>query len=170
VAHPLVELAKSAVSSYVKEKNIIKAPDVLAEEMKGRAGTFVSIHSFNGDLRGCIGTFAPTRNNIAEEVIYNAISAATQDPRFPPVGPDELSGLDISVDVLSQPEPVSGLAELNAKEYGVIVKAGNKRGLLLPDLEGVASPEQQVSICRRKGGIGEKEPVELFRFRVKRYH
>jgi len=170
MAHPAVELAKRAVERYVKEKKIIKAPEVLDGALKGRAGAFVSIHSLNGDLRGCIGTFAPTRNNIAEEIIYNAIAAATQDPRFPAIEADEIPGLDISVDILSPPEPAQSVKDLNAKEYGVIVKSGNKRGLLLPDLEGVDSPEQQIAVCRRKAGIGDKEPVELFRFRVMRFH
>ncbi|MCX5749958.1 MAG: AmmeMemoRadiSam system protein A [Candidatus Saganbacteria bacterium] len=168
--HPLVVLAKNAIASYVKEKKIIDVPDTLIPEMKGRAGTFVSVHTLNGALRGCIGTFAPTRENIAREIIYNAISAATQDPRFPPIEADELDGLDISVDVLSEAVPVGSIKELDAKKYGVIVKAGNRKGLLLPDLDGVDTPEHQISICRRKGGIGEREPAELFKFTVKRYH
>jgi AmmeMemoRadiSam system protein A len=136
--------------------------------MKGRAGVFVSIKE-KGELRGCIGTFAPTRKNIAEEIIANAIAAGTEDPRFPPIEAWELKDLEISVDVLSQPEKVNSPSELDAKKYGVIINAGGVRGLLLPDLEGVNTPEEQISICRRKAGIGENEPVELFRFGVKRY-
>lgn len=170
MAHPIVELAKRAINVYIKERRLIDIPQSLIPEMKGRAGTFVSIHALNGELRGCIGTFAPMRENIAAEVIYNAIAAASQDPRFPPIEADELDGLDISVDVLSPPEQVASISELDAKKYGVIVKAGNRKGLLLPDLEGVDSVQQQISICRRKGGISEKEAVELSRFTVVRYH
>jgi AMMECR1 domain-containing protein len=107
---------------------------------------------------------------VAEEVIRNAISAATRDPRFAPVQPNELVELDISVDVLSPPEAIQSLDQLDPKRYGVIVQSGSRRGLLLPDLEGVDSAEQQVGIARRKALIDPREPVHLYRFEVKRYH
>jgi len=113
--------------------------------------------------------FLPTTENVATEIIRNAIAAATEDPRFPPLGPQELEELDISVDVLSQPEPVEGLEELDPKKYGVIVESGWKRGLLLPDLEGVDTVEQQLSIAMAKAGITPDEPVKIYRFRVERY-
>jgi AmmeMemoRadiSam system protein A len=166
--HPLVKLAKQAVETYVTEGKIIKSGK-LTPEMKERAGTFVSIHLRSGDLRGCIGTFEPQMPNVAEEIIINAISSATTDPRFRPITPDELVDLEYSVDVLSHPEPVADKSELDAKKYGVIVESGWRRGLLLPDLEGVASVEHQIDICRQKGGISSREPVKLYRFEVKRY-
>lgn len=163
-----VKLARSAIETYVREKRIIKPPDPLPDKMQKRAGVFVSLKK-DGTLRGCIGTFAPTTSNLAEEIIHNALESSTRDPRFPPVAPRELKGLEISVDVLTQPEPVKSAKELNAKKYGVIVKSGARRGLLLPDLPGVNFPEKQIEVCRIKGGIGQTEPVELFRFEVKRY-
>lgn len=169
MAHPLVNLAREAIGTYLKDKKILDMPSELTEEMKQRAGVFVSLHR-QGALRGCIGTFAPTQDNVAREVIMNAISASTMDPRFAPMEISELEGLEISVDVLSPPEPAKDISELDAKKYGVIVTAGSKRGLLLPDLEGVDTPEQQISICRQKAGISEKEPVQLAKFMVKRYH
>lgn len=168
--HPLVQLAKETIETYVRSKKTIRPPDSLTPEMAQTAGTFVSLHTKDGALRGCIGTFQPTQPNVAEEVIHNAISAATRDPRFHPIQPDELEDLDISVDVLTEPEPVDSIAELDAKKYGVIVQSGWRRGLLLPDLEGVDTPEYQIEICRRKAGIGPKEPVKLSRFEVERYH
>ena len=167
-SHPLVKLAKEAIKEYVKNRRIIKPPDDLAEEMKGQAGVFVSLKK-SGQLRGCIGTFAPTAKNIAEEVIHNAISAATRDPRFQPVGLSELEEIDYSVDVLSEPEKISGPEELDPKRYGVIVKCGMRKGLLLPDLEGVDTVEEQIDIAMSKAGIYKDEPVELYRFEVKRY-
>jgi AmmeMemoRadiSam system protein A len=167
--HPLVQLAKQTIEKYVREGKTIKPPSDLSPEMRGRAGTFVSIHDKKGNLRGCIGTIEPARSNIAEEVINNAISAASQDPRFPPVKPRELDDLDIKVDVLTEPEPISGLEELDPKRYGVIVKSGWRRGLLLPDLEGVDTVKYQVEIACRKAGIGLNEPKQLYRFEVKRY-
>jgi AmmeMemoRadiSam system protein A len=138
--------------------------------MQQRAGVFVSIHKKNGELRGCIGTFQPTTANVAEEIIQNAVSAATNDPRFDEIREDELDDLEISVDVLSPPEPVDSLKELDPKRYGVIVQSGWRRGLLLPDLEGVDSVQQQVEIAMRKAGIRPGEPITLYRFEVKRYH
>lgn len=164
----LVELARKAIENYVREKKIISIPSQLTGEMKSKAGVFVSLKK-NGDLRGCIGTFAPTTNNVAEEVIRNAIEAAAADPRFAPVSAKELPEITVSVDVLSQPVRVFSESELDAKKFGVIVKSGMRRGLLLPDLEGVDTPKDQISICRRKAGILENEPVELFKFEVRRF-
>jgi len=136
--------------------------------MRERAGVFVSIKK-HGQLRGCIGTFEPTQSNVAQEVINNAISSATRDPRFPPVAPAELADLSYSVDVLTKPEPVDSPAQLDPKEYGVIVECGRRRGLLLPNLEGVDTVDYQIDICRQKAGILPHEPVRLYRFQVKRY-
>jgi len=166
--HPLVELAKLSIESFVREKKVIEPPQELASQIREKAGVFVSIKK-KGNLRGCIGTFAPTTENVAYEVIRNSIEASTRDPRFSPVQEDELDDLDVSVDVLTQPERIAALDELDAKKYGVIVKSGARRGLLLPDLPGVSTPKQQVAICMQKGGIGPKDPIELYRFEVKRY-
>jgi hypothetical protein len=167
ITHPLVNLAREAVTSYIKDDKVLK-PSELAPEMKGKAGVFVSIHK-HGDLRGCIGTIEPTSPNIAGETIRNAISSATKDPRFPPITREELNQLDYKVDVLSPPEPAKSTMELDPKKYGVIVEAGLRRGLLLPNLEGVNSAAQQIDICRHKAGIDPDEPVKLYRFEVKRY-
>lgn len=164
--HPLVKLARQAVETYVKEGKMAEAAGITAE-MKQRAGVFVSLKK-HGELRGCIGTFEPTQPDVAGEIISNAVSSATRDPRFPPVQEDELSDLEYSVDVLAKPVPASR-EELDPKKYGVIVQCGWRRGLLLPDLEGVNTVEDQIDICRRKAGIGPNEPVKLHRFEVKRY-
>ena len=166
--HPLVKLARKTVETYVKEGKIPPPPDKLTREMKERAGVFVSIHKL-GDLRGCIGTFEPAQKNVAEEVMNNAVSSATRDPRFPPVSPEELEHLDYSVDVLTSPEPVADESQLDPKKYGAIVERGFRRGLLLPDLEGVDTADYQIDICRQKAGIMPDEPVKLYRFEVKRY-
>lgn len=168
--HPLVKLARDTIESYVNNGTVPPPPVFSNAEMRIRAGVFVSIHLQDGELRGCIGTIEPTQPSIAEEVIHNAISSATRDPRFPPIRPEELSDLEISVDVLTQPEEVRDHSELDAKKYGVIVQRGSRRGLLLPDLEGVETPAQQIDIALRKAGINPKEPYDLFRFEVKRYH
>jgi len=167
VVHPVVKLAKETVETFVREGKVIPTPG-LTPEIKKRAGVFVSIHKF-GELRGCIGTFEPTQGNVAKEIITNAISSASRDPRFLPIAPQELKDLTYSVDVLTKPEPVKSKKALDPKKYGVIVKAGMRRGLLLPDLEGVDSVDYQIEICRQKGGIAPDEPVKLYRFEVKRY-
>ncbi len=166
--HPLVILAKQTVEQYVREKKIISLPAELTPEMSQKAGVFVSLKK-KDQLRGCIGTFSDTTENVACEIIQNAISAATQDPRFPPVSTGELSDLEYSVDVLTAPEKISGKKLLDPKKYGVIVKSGERRGLLLPDLEGVDSVDEQISIASMKAGIYLGEPIELYRFEVKRY-
>jgi len=164
---PLVRLAKETVETFVKEGKAPK-PEELAPEMKERAGVFVSIHKF-GELRGCIGTFEPAHQNVAEETIANAISSAIRDPRFLPIAPDELKNLSYGVDVLSAPEPIDDKDQLDPKKYGIIVEAGLRRGLLLPDLEGVDDVDSQIEICRQKAGIGPNAPIKLYRFEVKRY-
>ena len=166
--HPLVRLARETVESYIKHKKIPK-PKEYIPEMRERAGVFVSLKK-SGELRGCIGTFEPTKANVAEEIINNAISSATRDPRFTPVNVAELPYLNYSVDILTKPEPVEDQSQLNPKSYGVIVESGGRRGLLLPDLEGVDTVEEQINICRHKAGILPHEPIKLYRFEVRRYH
>lgn len=164
---PLVRLARKTVETYVKEGKT-PHPGELAPEMRQRAGVFVSIHKMGG-LRGCIGTMEPQKKNVAEEIIANAVGAATRDPRFPPIASNELKGLDYSVDVLTEPELVESRDGLDPKTCGVIVECGLRRGLLLPDLEGVDTVDQQIDICCQKAGISPDEPIKLYRFHVKRY-
>ena len=166
--HPLVQLAKNTVETYVNTGEAIAPPEEPTPEMKQKAGVFVSLHKF-GELRGCIGTFEPTRKNVAAEIISNAVSSATRDPRFPPVAPEELEDLEYSVDVLTAPKPVRDKKELDPRRYGVIVECGFRRGLLLPDLDGVDTVDEQIDICRQKASIDSSEPVKLYKFEVKRY-
>jgi len=165
--HPVVKLAKETVESYIR-KGKIPQPKELTPEMQERAGVFISIHK-HGELRGCIGTFEPTKDNVAEEIIANAISSATRDPRFPPIAASELDDLEYSVDILTRPEPVKDTSQLDPQKYGVIVESGFRRGLLLPNLEGVDTSERQIEICRLKAGILANEPVKLYRFQVRRF-
>ncbi|MCL6635357.1 MAG: AmmeMemoRadiSam system protein A, partial [Peptococcaceae bacterium] len=152
---------------YVKSGRVPE-PGNVPPEFQKEAGVFVSIKK-HGELRGCIGTVEPTRDSIAREVIMNAISAGTRDPRFFPVQEGELDDLEYSVDVLLPPEPAGGFEDLDPEKYGVIVRSGRRQGLLLPDLEGIDTPEEQVAVARQKAGIGPGEPVELMRFEVVRY-
>ncbi|MCJ7522288.1 MAG: AmmeMemoRadiSam system protein A, partial [Dehalococcoidia bacterium] len=161
------KLAKDTVEGYVRDSKLPQ-PSELTPEMRGKAGVFVSIKK-HGQLRGCIGTFEPDKSNVAQEIISNAVSSAIRDPRFLPVVAEELPDLTYSVDVLTTPEPVESEKELDPKRYGVIVEKGKRHGLLLPDLEGVDTVEQQIDICRQKAGIAPDEQVKLYRFEVKRY-
>jgi AmmeMemoRadiSam system protein A len=164
----LVVLARKSVEEFVRNRSVISAPESLSPEMTDRSGVFVCIKKL-GQLRGCIGTFIPSTDNVAMETIRNAISAATQDPRFAPVDENELNDLAYSVDVLSPPEKVKDITELDPKKYGVIVAKGSKKGLLLPDIEGVNTVDEQLRIAKMKAGVLQDEKVELFRFRVQRY-
>lgn len=166
---PYVSLARKSLEEYITSKKIVKpSSDMPGEMLNNSAGAFVSIKK-HGQLRGCIGTTAPTRDNVAEEIIYNAISSGTRDPRFDAVDEDELSDLVYSVDVLREPEKINSMEELDVIKYGVIVRAGGRSGLLLPNLEGVDTPEKQVSIALQKAGIKPNDRYEMERFEVIRY-
>ena len=185
--NPYVLLAKQAVENYIKEGKIIELTKDLPEEfLTKRAGTFVTIEK-DGQLRGCIGTYLPTRINVAEEIVRNAIAAANEDYRFGPIKKEELPYLSYTVYILSYPELVKNIKELDPKKFGVIVKTGPftfpnekdvvfdgaipyKTGLLLPDLEEVNTIEKQFSIACQKGGIDpEKEKIFIYRFTVEKY-
>ena len=166
--HPYVELARATIREYTLTGRRKGWPDSRPAIFNQQAGVFVSIKK-GGKLRGCIGTIRPTRENLAAEISHNAISAASQDPRFEPIGPDELPELEISVDVLGPAEVIQGSEELDPFKYGVIVEKGERRGLLLPNLEGVDTVEKQVAIAREKAGISPGEEVKIYRFQVDRF-
>ena len=165
-----VKLARYSLETFVKTRKPATLPADLPEELiNRRAGAFVSLHK-DGNLRGCIGTIMATQDNLAEEILQNAISACSKDPRFEPVTIDELDALEYSVDVLGEPERIFDVKDLNVKRYGVIVENGARRGLLLPDLEGVDTVAEQIAIAKRKAGIRPEEKVALWRFEVIRHH
>jgi AmmeMemoRadiSam system protein A len=166
----LPTLARKAVESFVRSGLILSPPRSTQTLLTTRAPCFVSLKTLNGELRGCIGTIEASRDTLAEEIIANAISAATKDPRFEEVQPEELSNLRYSVDVLFPPEEAV-VEDLDPSMYGVIVedKTGTRRGLLLPDIPGIDNAEHQVEIAARKAGIQQGEPIRLYRFRVERY-
>jgi AmmeMemoRadiSam system protein A len=166
---PLVRWARQSLEAYVESGRRLPPPEPLPEEMNCAAAAFVSLKK-DGQLRGCIGTLQPVRANLALEIRENVISAGTQDYRFSPVQKEELPELEYSVDVLSRPEPVQSISELDPKRYGVIVRQGSKSGVLLPDLEGVDTAEQQVGIAMQKAGIRPGSKVDLERFEVRRFY
>ncbi len=135
-----------------------------------RAGCFVSLHEASGELRGCIGTIEPVHDDLLDEIIANAVSAGTRDPRFPPVSADELQHLRVEVSVLAPPEDIESTDQLDPKRYGLILQAGARRGVLLPDLEGVDTVDYQMEIVRRKARIRPDERVSMARFEVEKYH
>ncbi len=166
-----VRIAEDTIENYIKHGNVIELPDYIDEELfEKKSGVFVSIHMKSGELRGCIGTILPTQKNVILEIMHNAISASTRDPRFPEITADELENLVINVDILTEPQKVEDRSELDPKKYGVIVESGFKRGLLLPDLDGVDDVESQIDISCRKAGILPGEQYVLFKFMVNRYH
>ncbi|MFZ5596791.1 MAG: AmmeMemoRadiSam system protein A [Bacillota bacterium] len=164
----LPSIARAALEAYSEGKRLEVPPGEAPPEFRRPAGVFVSLKK-DGRLRGCIGTISPRYGSIIEETLHNAISAGHRDPRFDPVSSDELDDLDISVDVLESPEPVKGIEDLDPVRYGVIVKSGRRQGLLLPNLEGVDTVEEQIAIARQKAGISPGEKIEIERFEVKRY-
>jgi AmmeMemoRadiSam system protein A/AmmeMemoRadiSam system protein B len=170
VLRELPTLARKAIETMVHTGTAMKAPAVTSGLLAERAACFVSIKTKDGELRGCIGTIEPTRSTLAEEIIANAMGAASYDPRFEPVAADELNNLKYSVDVLAALEPTT-MDQLDPKIYGVVVEEvnGKGRGLLLPDIPGVSDARQQVEIATRKAGIKPEMPVKLYRFEVRRF-
>jgi AmmeMemoRadiSam system protein A len=168
--HPLVQLASAAIKAYVCDGHVLRPNEAPAPVEGQPAGVFVTIHTrSSGELRGCIGTIEPCEPDLALETIKNAISAAAHDPRFPPIRPRELNDLEIDVSVLHPAEPISSPVDLDPRHYGVIVRRGTRRGLLLPDIPGIDDAETQVAIARQKAWIGPKDPVNLYRFKVDKY-
>lgn len=163
-----VRLARATIEQYVREGTTPEPVPLADPALPARSGAFVSLH-IHDMLRGCIGTIAATQPTLAAEIVHNAVQAATADPRFPPLAAHELDDLEIQVDVLHEPEQVDSLASLDPKVYGVITTCGWRRGLLLPDLEGVDTCEEQVAIAMSKGGIRPDETISLERFKVDRY-
>ena len=165
-----VELAQKTIKEYLENGKVFDSDNAPKELLDKHAGCFVSIHKSDGELRGCIGTILPTCKNLAAEIVNNAISAATRDPRFQPITKEENPDLEISVDVLSEPEPIPSEANLEPKKYGCIVKTEDGRtGLLLPDLEDVNTASQQIAICKQKANINPNESCYLYRFTVIRH-
>ncbi len=165
------DLARAAVESFIRDGRVIDPPALPEGVLAHRAGTFVTIRTVEGALRGCIGTVTPACENVAAEIIQNAISAATRDPRFSPVAPGELGELTYGVDVLMPPEPARGVEDLDPSVYGVIIEAlgGHRRGLLLPDISGIETADQQWRAVHQMAGIPLGEPVRVERFTVTRF-
>lgn len=162
-------LARQSTEHFVRTGKSLDMPsDLPAEMLARRAGVFVSIKK-DGQLRGCTGTTGPTQKSIAAEIIKNSVASASRDNRFSPVATEELDDLTYSVDVLSKPEPVSALDSLDVRRYGVIVTHAYKRGLLLPDLDGIDTVESQIKIALQKAGIGRGEQYSVERFEVERH-
>lgn len=165
----ITDLARQAVEKYIiLGQEVEIEEDKLPQILKKEAGVFVSLKK-NGRLRGCMGTFKAVQKNAAYEIISNAMTAAENDPRFPTVKKEELSEIEISVDILSAPEKVEDKSELDAQKYGILVKGGHQTGLLLPDLEGIETVEKQIRVAKKKAGLAENDRVEIYRFQVSRF-
>ena len=166
--HPYVSLAQESILHYLNHHEKLSCPAPLSSDLTSRSGAFVSIKKLK-QLRGCIGTLEPCEPNLAMEIIENALKAALHDPRFSPVTPEELQDLTYSIDVVRPLEKIADVSKLDPNVYGLVVKSNDKQGVLLPDLEGVDSTEEQIKICRAKGKIHDDEPIEMYRFKVDRF-
>jgi len=170
--HSLVKLAKETITNFVLNNEIIAPPDWLEEEyLKNQSGVFVTVKQ-NGELRGCIGTYLPTKENVAREIITNAIAAASEDPRFRPITENELPSLSYEIYILEKPVPIANIEEINPMIYGIIVFGADskKSGLLLPGLEGINTVQQQLSIACQKAGIDpEKEKIHILKFKTQKF-
>jgi len=169
--HPYVRLAVQAVRYFLSEGKTMPCPSPIPDGMNRKSGVFVSIKKkISRELRGCIGTPIPNQDNLALEIIQNAINAATRDPRFKSVTREELDQLLFSVDVLTPLEAVDGPGHLNPRQYGLSIKHESNQGILLPDLEGIDTAQRQIDLCLKKGNIKKSAPYQMYRFEVERYH
>ncbi len=166
--------ALNVVTTYVKTGDLtaLKKQKEIPEELQIRRSCFVTLHHIDGSLRGCIGTLEPQYKNLWLEIISNGVAACSRDSRFPPLAPNELENVEVSVDVLSEPEKVQDTSTLNPKKYGIIVTDGFRRGVLLPDIDGIDTVEQQINIAKRKAGLGSmlNDDLEFYSFTATRYH
>ncbi len=167
--HPYLALAHQAIKTYLETGQIISAPSPLPQDMSQQAAVFVSLYNADRMLRGCRGTISPTEPNLAEAIIRTAIASAIDDPRFAPITLPEVQSLKIKIDVLSSLEPVTDIATLDEKIYGVMIQSGRQRAVLLPNIAAVDSVPRQLSLVRQKAGLSPTEPANLFRFTVTRY-
>ena len=168
--HPYVKLAAQAVHYFLSAGKHLPCPSPISSSMEDQAGVFVSIKiKKNHKLRGCIGTVTPSQNNLAQEIMRNAVSAATRDPRFKPVTIEELDQLLFSVDVLTPLEPVDKPEQLDPRKYGLSIKHEGRQGILLPDLDGIDTVQRQIELCLKKGNIPKDAPFQIYRFEVERY-
>ena len=168
--HSYVKLAVEAVRYYLLKGELLSCPSPLPNGMEDQSGVFVSIKIKNNHkLRGCIGTVTPSQDNLAKEIIQNAVNAATRDPRFKSVTIKELDQLLFSVDVLTPLEPIDNPEQLNPKQYGLSIKYEGRQGILLPDLEGIDTVQRQIDLCLKKGAIPKDASFKMYRFEVERY-
>ena len=166
----IVDLAWQAIKTYLTSGQLLELPAELPDNLLPPAAVFVSLHTGNGQLRGCRGTLLPTEPTLAEAIIKTAVASAVDDPRFPPMRLEEMDGLEISVDVLSQLKPVTNIQMLDEKKYGVVIQAGPRRAVLLPDIPVVKNVAHQLQLVRQKAGLSPDEPADLFYFTVTRYY
>ncbi|ACB83837.1 AmmeMemoRadiSam system protein A [Natranaerobius thermophilus JW/NM-WN-LF] len=164
-------LAREGLKHYLRYEKYLEPPEEMPPLFYTKRGTFVSLKEKDDNLRGCIGTLEATQNNLAQEIIQNAVSAGVRDPRFPPVKLTELDDIKVSVDIISPLEKVSGLDQLDPSKYGLVVEKGYRRGVLLPDLEGINTPKEQLAISAQKAGLSPSDSnLTLYRFEVTRFH
>ena len=164
-----VKWARQCIKTYIKTKKLPPMEEILPDTfLKTKAGVFVTIYE-HGELRGCLGSVKALKENLGQEIAHNAISAATCDTRFSPIKKEEFPYLKITVDVLTNPIPILSVMDLDVTKYGIIVENGDRKGVVLPGLSGIETPEQQISVAKRKAGIDEDEEITLYRFEVKRH-
>lgn len=164
----IIDIAMNSIQKYLENNTFYQLPVILPHELKQKSACFVSLKS-ESILRGCIGTIEPVYSFLAKEIQNNAISAATRDPRFPPLSLDEFNSIECSVDVLMPSFKIWSISELDPVKYGVIVEKGTKRGVLLPNIDGVNEVKQQLSIAAQKAGINLTEDPNIYAFEVERF-
>jgi AmmeMemoRadiSam system protein A len=162
----MIEMARDAVTAVTLGREY--TPPKLTGPLSEPHGVFVTLFSPGRRLRGCIGRMEPLQEDMARELADCAVSAATRDPRFDTVRPDELDSLSYEVSLLAPKEPIDSVDELDPSRYGVVVRAGLRQAVLLPHIDGIDTAEQQLVAVLQKGGIRPNEPFEMWRFAARK--
>jgi len=166
VALNIQELGRRAIDTYLRTRRLIEPPDPVPAHLQLPSAVFVTLRK-HGELRGCVGSVRPTEPTAARELIRYVVASAVRDPRFDPVRLDEVADLTIKVQLLDPAEPITDISALDPTTYGIIVRWGDRQALLLPGLEGIDTPEQQILAVCEKAGIDRHAPLVLERFRTR---
>lgn len=150
----LLALARLAITEKVLNDSEVSPPD--DDYLAVESGVFVTL-TIEHELRGCIG-FPQVRFRLGDAIIRAAVLAATEDPRFPPVSPAEVSQLHLEVSVLSPARAISDPSEIQVGEHGIILTLGHARGLLLPQvpLEHGWNRDQYLRAICHKAGVRDE--------------
>lgn len=176
----LLEVATDSIRYSLEHdrQRLVVVPDDYPESLCAWRPAFVTLRTPDGELRGCVGSLV-ARQSLVEDVAWNAYNAAFNDPRFSPVGPEELARLDFTISILTPEEPISAadepalLAMLQPGLDGLTLRCGTATSTLLPSVwESLPDPREFLKILKKKAGLAAdfwSDELRFFRYRAEAY-